>query len=312
MRSIIRKPIMIFSLKSPLLLFVPAMLYSLAFDRISFLGLSTGKLPYMKTLTARNADKYALYGTAVQTPLDDARFLARYFRKVTGRPLRLFREDFCGTANILCEFVKLHRANHGIGVDLDPEPLAWCRAHNLPRLTASQQSRIALERRNVIDFREPCADLVAAFNFSYSVLKTRHELLTYFKSVRRSLVRGGLFIVDNHGGTEIPVIARETWSCGRFKYTWQVSSFDPLTHHIVCKIHFLFKDGSRIKDAFVYDWRLWTLPELKELFAEAGFRNVHVLWESTDRPSGYGNGVMRRIKHGHLEPAWYAMVVGQA
>jgi len=265
----------------------------------------------MKIITTKNADKYALYGVAVQTPLDDARFLARYFQRVTKRPLRLLREDFCGTANILTEFVKLHRANRGIGIDLDPEPLAWCREHTLALLTASQRARVQLLCRNVNAVHAPKVDLVFAFNFSYSVLQTREELLTYFKNARRSLAPGGLFIVDNHGGTEVPVVASETWNMGRFKYVWQVVSFDPLTHHIIYKIHFLFKDGSRIRNAFVYDWRLWTLPELQELFREAGFKNVHVLWEATDIASGYGNGVMRRVHQSELEEAWYAMVVGQ-
>ena len=154
--------------------------------------------------------------------------------------------------------------------------------------------------------------MIAAFNFSYCVLKTRTDLLRYFRHVNRSLNSDGMFLVDNHGGTEIPMVSSETWSCGNFKYTWEVVDFDPITHRIVSKIHFSFKDGSRIRDAFVYDWRLWTLPELQELFAEAGFRNVHVLWEQTDSKSGYGNGVMRRVKRASLEGAWYAMVAGQA
>ena len=89
-------------------------------------------------LIAGTADKFALYKIAVQTPQDDARFLARYFQRLSGRPLRLLREDFCGATNILCEFVKLHRENRGIGVDLDPEPLQWCRMHNFAELSKSQ------------------------------------------------------------------------------------------------------------------------------------------------------------------------------
>jgi SAM-dependent methyltransferase len=265
-----------------------------------------------ETLTATNADKYVLYGKAVQTPRDDARFLARYFQRITGRSLRVLREDFCGTANILTEFVKLHKDNRGIGIDLDPEPLAWCRQHNVAALTPEQRSRIMLLQQNVILTQRPKADMVAAFNFSYCVMKTRKELLVYFKAARRSLAGGGVFVVDNHGGNEVPLVGSETWRCGKFKYTWEVVDFDPMSHHILYQIHFVFPDGSRIKDAFVYHWRLWTLPELQELFVEAGFRNVQVLWECTHGPSGFGNGVMRRVTRGRLEGAWYAMVTGQA
>jgi hypothetical protein len=66
-----------------------------------------------------------------------------------------------------------------------------------------------------------------------------------------------------------------------------------------------------MRDAFRYDWRLWTIPELTELFEEAGFRNIHVLWEGTDPKTNYGNGIMRRVARGHAEGAWYAMILGQ-
>lgn len=262
---------------------------------------------------SQTADKYALYGKAVQTPNDDARFLARYFKRVTGHPLRQLREDFCGTANILCEYVKLHGENRGIGIDLDSEPLEWCKERNLPRLSPSQRNRVTLLQNDVLKVKTPGAQMIVAMNFSYCVLKERKDLLAYFQNARRSLVRGGVFLVDNHGGTEVPVVDAETWHIAKgVKYTWDVSSFDPLTNHICSRIHFRFPDGSYIRNAFIYDWRLWSLPELRELFVDAGFQDVHVLWECTHRRSGYGNGVMRRIERGKLEGAWYAMVVGRA
>ena len=54
-----------------------------------------GKAP---PYTARTADRHELYQLAVQSPDEDAAFLARYHEKLTGRPLRVLREDFCGTA----------------------------------------------------------------------------------------------------------------------------------------------------------------------------------------------------------------------
>ena len=260
--------------------------------------------------TARTADKFDLYEKSVQTAESDARFLSRRFRAMTGRPLRNLREDFCGTANILCEFVKLHRLNKGIGIDLDLEPLTW-RSARLTQLLEQQRNRILLLNKDVREVRSPKVDLITALNFSYFVFKTRAEMLQYLKNARRSLVHDGVMMLDVHGGIDIPIEDRETWRVGNFKYAWEVKKFDPVTHNIVCKIHFLFRDGSRIQDAFVYDWRLWTLPELQELFDEAGFRNIHVLWEGTDRKTRLGNGVLRRVKQGRSEHAWYAVVVGQ-
>ena len=109
----------------------------------------------------------------------------------------------------------------------------------------------------------------------------------------------------------MPIEDREVWNLKRFQYVWDVSKFDPVTHRMICKIHFAFPDGTHYKNAFVYDWRLWTLPELRELFDAAGFRNIHVLWEGTDPRTNMGNGILRRVQEGHAESAWYAMVVGQ-
>jgi SAM-dependent methyltransferase len=260
---------------------------------------------------AHTADKYALYRRSVCTPDDDARFFSRYFKRLTGRPLRFLREDFCGGADLLCEFVKLSPKNRGLGIDRDSKPLQWCRRINFPRLSDDQRERVELRRGNVLSIHPPNVDLIAAMNFSYSVFKTRDLLRHYFANAHRGLRKGGVFILDANGGTEVTIEGKDTWRVGNFRYIWQVERFDPITYDILCKMHFLFADGSQMRDAFVYDWRLWTLPELRELLTEAGFRDVHVLWEGTDRKSEYGNGAMRRVNRGLIEQAWYAMVVAR-
>jgi hypothetical protein len=78
-----------------------------------------------RKLTARTADKHVLYQESVQSPESDAGFFTRYFKKLAGRPLRILREDFCGTALLCCEFVRLHGDNIAIGVDLDVPTLRW-------------------------------------------------------------------------------------------------------------------------------------------------------------------------------------------
>jgi hypothetical protein len=44
---------------------------------------------------------------------------------------------------------------------------------------------------------------------------------------------------------------------------------------------------------------------------DAGFANVHVLWEGTDRKTRKGNGIFRRVERGGTEKAWVAYVVGR-
>ncbi len=263
-------------------------------------------------LTARTADRHVLYQIAVQAPEIDAAFYDRWFRRLTGRPLRMLREDFCGTAVLSCHHVKRHPENRALGVDLHWPTLAWGRIHNVRKLLdAEQQRRLELRQANVLDVRAPKADAILALNFSYSVWKTRAQLLTYLRNCFRSLRPGGLAFLDAWGG---PDVLRQTTDKTRhrgFVYEWEQRAFDPVSHEIECAIHFAFPDGSRLRDAFVYDWRLWSLAELRELFAEAGFTDIEVLWEATDGKTGTGNGVFYRTERGGMDEAWIAIVVGK-
>jgi len=62
--------------------------------------------------------------------------------------------------------------------------------------------------------------------------------------------------------------------------------------------------------AFSYRWRLWTLPEIRELLGEAGFRDVVVYWEGTDEETEEGNGEWEVSTRGEACPAWVAYLVG--
>jgi len=269
-------------------------------------------MPRYKTpLNAKNADKHILYEKSVQAPVDDAHFFARYYKKYTGEPLRRFREDFCGTSILSCAFVKHHRDNRAVGVDLHGPTLDWARAHNVDELDASQQERIELIQGDVLEVRDPKVELTAALNFSYSVFKTRRELGRYFANAYRGLRPGGLFVLDAWGGGQSQFIMEERRRVENFTYVWDQADFDPISAEILCKIHFEFRDDSRMRNAFVYDWRLWTLPEMRELMEEAGFTDIHVLWEGTDRKTMEGNGVFRRVRRGGDEEAWIAYVIGK-
>ena len=47
--------------------------------------------------------------------------------------------------------------------------------------------------------------------------------------------------------------------------------------------------------AFTYDWRLWSLPETRDVLADAGFRKTIVYWEGEDA-KGDGDGNFRPAK----------------
>jgi len=261
-------------------------------------------------LTAKNADKYELYQRSVQVPSAEVRFFDRAYRHAYGSRPTLLREDFCGTAAICCKWVRSRAERRAHGVDLDPEPLRWGSEHNVAKLPAEAQKRLRLYQRDVREIKGQKADVIAAENFSYFIFRSREELLKYFVAARRSLARKGVLVLDVMGGSEVLQENRkEKRKVKGFHYIWEQARFDPITNHCRFHIHFKFKNGSRLRRAFSYDWRLWSIPEIEELLAEAGFRESAVYWEGTDA-DGEGNGVYRRRKHAPSDPAWIAYVVG--
>ncbi|MCA8965618.1 MAG: class I SAM-dependent methyltransferase [Planctomycetes bacterium] len=262
--------------------------------------------------TARTADRHVLYQISVQAPEVDARIYSRWFKNYTGRELRVLREDFCGTAVLACHHILRHPDNRAIGVDLDGPTLAWGREHNVDKLLNDEQKqRLLLLQKNVLEVRSPKADAILALNFSYSVFQTRKLLGDYLKNCFASLKPGGMLFADAWGGPDVLKQKTDKSRKGGFTYEWEQVRYDPISHHIDCAIHFSFPDGTRMKNAFVYDWRLWTLAELRELFTDAGFEDVHVLWEGTNHKTGGGNGVFKRKEVGDMDEAWISIVVGR-
>ncbi|MGA9852787.1 MAG: class I SAM-dependent methyltransferase [Gammaproteobacteria bacterium] len=262
------------------------------------------------TLASR-ADRYDLYQRAVQDVSWEMKFVERVFREWRGRaPLRL-REDFCGTALAACEWVRRDRRREAVAVDLDPEVLAWARKYNLARLAPSAARRLTLLEADVLTVKTAPVDVVLAFNFSYWIFKERATLQEYFDRVRRSLAIDGLFLVDAYGGYDAFREMRERQDFGRFTYIWEQAEYEPISGHTTCHIHFSFPDGSRLKRAFSYHWRLWTLPELQELLLKAGFTRVQVYLEGTDEKTEQGNEIFAPAERGEADPAWIAYLVAE-
>jgi SAM-dependent methyltransferase len=255
-------------------------------------------------LTARTADRHLLYQLAVQAPAADAALCARWFRRAAGRPLRLLREDFCGTAAIACAFVAGGRDRTALGVDRDAATLRWGMQHNIAALPPSLRARVRLRCADVRAVRAPRADLIVALNFSYSVFHERAELLAYLQHCRRALRPGGAMLLDAWGGGLAHRPFTERRRHRGFLHVWEQRAFDPRTHRVDCRIHFEFQDGSRQGSAFVYDWRMWTVPELLDLLAEAGFARTEVLWQDAT------TGAFRARRRASADPHWLAYVTG--
>lgn len=259
---------------------------------------------------ADKADIHDLYERSVQAVDLEVEFLRDTFRALRGRDASSLREDFCGTASLACEWVRGGARRHAIGVDLDPEVLDWGRRNRLARLREDARARVKLENADVRTVATDRVDIVGAFNFSYFCFKTRDEMRKYFARVREALNDDGVFFLDAFGGPEASDLVKEKTKIDGFTYVWEQAQFEPVTSRILCHIHFKFPDGSKIKRAFTYDWRLWTLPELRELLLEAGFSSVRVYWEGDDGEGG-GNGEFKEHATGEADLAWIAYLVAE-
>jgi hypothetical protein len=266
-------------------------------------------MPTRPVLTARTADPRRLYELAVQCPQSELDFVSARFRALRKRPLRRIREDFCGSAFTASQWVRRHRLNTAVGIDLDASALKWGEKHHLADLSPDARARIRLIKGNVLT-PTPAArgvDAVLAMNFSWSVFKTREALRGYFKTVRRTLARDGVLFMDIHGGYESMKELTERRRCAGFTYVWDQAAYDPITGDLTCHIHFDFKKGPMLKKAFTYHWRMWTLPEVRELLTEAGFRRVRVYWEGENK-HGNGTGEFRERAHGKADASFVCYV----
>lgn len=265
-----------------------------------------------KPSMADKADRHALYEQSVQDVETEIDFISQTWSSLRSRRAVFLREDFCGTAAAACEWVRRDSDHVAVGIDLDPEVLAWGEKHNLSRLAPHQQERIELLQEDVQVADPGAADIVMAMNFSYFLFLTRETLGNYFRSVRAGLEDDGIYFLDAYGGYEAPMELVEPRDCGDFTYEWEQASFNPIDSLTTCYIHFEFPDKSRINRAFEYHWRLWTLPELKELLLEAGFSRVDVYWEGTDEEANEGNGIYAPALVGDADPGWVCYLVAQA
>lgn len=263
--------------------------------------------------SARTADRYRLYLDAVQDPPTEVARLSRLYRRLRGRHARTLREDFCGTAGICCDWARSRSGRAAVGVDIDPEPLAWATRHHLPGLSEARRARVRLVRDSVLSARVAGLgpfDIICALNFSYWVFRERAVMLRYFRNCRRALAPGGLLVLDFFGGSEVLSELRERTRNRGFTYVWDQADYDPVSGDWTAHIHFEFRDGTALRRAFTYHWRLWTIPELRDLLAEAGFRRVRVLLEG-DAPGGGGDGVFRERRRGQADRSFIAYLAAE-
>lgn len=244
----------------------------------------------------RELDKHTLYELCVQSPTD----LVALLRAIHGgEPTRL-GEDFAGTAALSHMWCDAIEGGDALAVDLDAEALAF-REHT---------PGVRTMRADVLEAADPC-DVLFVGNFSIGYWHSRAELVAYLRHARERLTPGGVFCCDTYGGESsylvgevhrphpIPPDIAGVAGC-ICRYTWEQRDADPLTGMVTDVIHFRVERAGVIEqelpEAFVYRWRLWSVPELRDAFAEAGFARTDVYAKLPDAIDAEGNAYVKAIE----------------
>ena len=222
-------------------------------------------------------DRIDLYELCVT----DAPRTARFLHALHGRRGGVLREDFAGSGALARAWAAAY--GPAIAVDADAAPLRRCAG--LPRLRAVVADVRACRRR---------ADLIAATNFPIGYWHTRRDLLAYLRHARRCLRPGGLFVCDTYGGSDAFTPGTATRRLRgprgeRITYEFEQREANAATGRVLNALHFVVARAApgaagragpprprRYRDAFLYDWRLWSIPELRDAMDEAGFDSVEV------------------------------------
>ena len=267
-----------------------------------------------KLTMADKADKFVCYQKSVQSPEHEVEFFIRAYRDCFKKTPYSLREDFCGTFSVCCNWVTSSSKRTAIGVDYCEETLQWGRENNLIKLSDAQQKRVRLIQQDVRKRNRPRADVLAAQNFSFWIFKTREEVVEYFKIARANLNPEGIMVMDMMGGYEC---FKEGHTDKRkikkgkkgFSYHWKQVSYNPINHDAEFNINFKFADGSKMKKAFVYEWRFWSIPEVREMLVEAGFTESHVYWDTEEDEEK--DSVWKRSETASSDPSWVNYIVAK-
>lgn len=202
-------------------------------------------------------------------------------------------EDFCGSAAVSRAWIARSPRHRAVALDLHAPTLAFAAA----RTPKAHAPRLALVHANALTcplprLRTPAPpaplDILFVGNFSIAEIHARPALVAYLKRCRKRLGPQGVFICDTYGGPTafapgsmqrtLPGPASHPGTT--IRYTWQQREADPLTARVENALHFRLLQGREViedlPDAFTYHWRLWSIPELRDAMAEAGFTHTDV------------------------------------
>ncbi|MEM9064189.1 MAG: hypothetical protein AAGB51_01725 [Planctomycetota bacterium] len=238
-------------------------------------------------------------------------------RAVHGNDPTILGEDFAGTAQLSSHWVGVIENGRSIAVDLDPETL------NL-RDGDDRIERIVGDVRTATNPGKHACDVLFVGNFSIGEIHDRAALIEYLKHCRaRTKARGGVLCCDTYGGADafLPVDVHRShphpYEPGTFiRYTWEQREADPLTGRVINALHFRVERSGTIEeeftDAFIYDWRLWSVPELRDAMHEAGFEITEVYSQLPDAVDDEGNAYVSPVTDpDELDDSFFVLVAAR-
>lgn len=238
-------------------------------------------------------DRYDLYEAAAQSPEQEAKFL----RAVHGNGPRVLGEDFCGSGAICRAWLDLDPHARTVCVDMDDDAIRALRVRSNPE----HLERMTIVRADVRDATDP-VDVLCALNFPVGYWHERADLVDYLAHARSRLTSGGVFVCDIYGGANAFICGESDEELrGGVRYTWEQRDADPLTGRVLNAMHFTLPDGREVRDAFTYDWRLWSVPELRDAMADAGFATSEVYDRLGDAIDADGNLLVRPVRGDELD-----------
>ncbi len=249
--------------------------------------------------------RYELYERAAQSPGRQARFV----QALAGERARALGEDFCGTGALSAAWAQLSGEHRAVAVDWDGEPLGILR-EKLRAEAVGDRVEVVQSDVNEVD---AAADVIAVLNFSMGYFHERAGLIAYLKRARGRLNEGGVFVCDIYGGVDqFAVGESELELRGGVRYVWEQREVDPLTARVVNAMHFELENGERVRDAFVYDWRLWSAVELRDGLRECGFGTVEFYDRLGDGELDDGALLVTPARGDELDENFVVYVVGRA
>lgn len=277
--------------------------------------------PQKKTKKPTTEMKYELYEAAVQDPEDQVKCFDFMYSDINNRLAQKLREDFCGTYSISTNWVKQRSTNSALAIDYDPEPLEQGKERHFSTLSMDQKERLKAIQEDVRNVKDPKSDIIAACNFSFYIFKKRQELVEYFKSSLESLDDDGILALEMVGGPgfiETPMKEQRTvkYEHGEkkgkvwFRYFWDQHEYNPIQRNGLYSISFKLASGERFNNVFEYDWRIWTIPEVREALEDAGFSKSYVYWEIED-DDGDPTGEYEAVEEADNDDTWICYVVGK-